>query len=98
MKKIILALVLGLLLAGPVFGLSIQLKAEPISFNCDNAYESIMNICIHDNLKLLSYRYVQKLDKYEDFKGYILSDTEKEIVIIFTDEDDIAIETTWEKL
>ena len=83
---------------GLLFGLSIQLRAEPISFNCDNAYESIMNICIQDNLKLLSYKYIQKLDKYEDFKGYVLSDTEKEIVIIFTDEDDIAIETTWEKL
>ena len=95
MKKLYIALI------GLLFGLSAQLKAEPLDLksrgNIENAYEAVMEVCIHDKMKLLSYDYVYK-NNLEDFKGYLVKETDEEMVIIFTDDDDLAIKTIWKKL
>lgn len=85
---------------GLLFGLSVQLRAEPFDLksrgNIENAYEAVLEVCIYDKLTLLSYDYIPKANR-EDFKGYIDYETDEEMIIIFTDEDDLAIKTYWRK-
>lgn len=86
---------------GFLFGLSIQLKAETFDLksrnNIENAYEAILETCIYGKMTLLSYDYVPKGDR-KDFKGYVVYDSDEEMTIIFTDDDDLAIKTNWRKL
>ena len=86
---------------GILFGLSIQLRAEPLDLksrgNIENAYEAVLEVCIYDKMTLLSYDYISKGNR-EDFKGYVIYETDNEMIIIFTDDDDLAIKTIWEKL
>ena len=87
-------------LIGLLFGLSVQLRAEPFDLksrgNIENAYEAILEVCIYDKMTLLAYDYVPKGDR-EDFKGYVVYETDEEMDIIFTDGDDLAIKTYWRK-
>ena len=95
MKKIVT--VLGLVLC---LGLAVQLKAEPFDLksrgDIENAYEAVLEVCIYDKMTLLAFDYVPKGAR-EDFKGYIVYETDEEMVIIFTDDDDLAIKTYWRK-
>lgn len=87
-------------IVGLLFGLSVQLKAETWNLksrgNIENAYEAVMEVCIYGKMALLSYDYVPKGER-EDFKGYVVSETDEEMTIIFTDDDDLAIKTYWRK-
>lgn len=94
MKRLYIAFI------GLLFGLSVQLRAEPLDLksrgNIENAYEAVMEVCIHDKMTLLAYDYVPKGNR-EDFKGYLVYESDEEMAIIFTDDDDLAIKTYWRK-
>jgi len=94
MKRLYVALIIFL------FGLSAQLKAEPLDLksrgNIENAYEAVMEVCIYDKMTLLAYDYVPKGNR-EDFKGYLVYESDEEMTIIFTDDEDLAIKTYWRK-
>lgn len=94
MKRLYIAFI------GLLFGLSVQLRAEPLDLksrgNIENAYEAVMEVCIHDKMTLLAYDYVPKGNR-EDFKGYLVYESDEEMAIIFTDDDNLAIKTYWRK-